>query len=98
MGDSRIEALLQVEDASAADVSPPAEELGAESGVAYRWPDGVLATVYEFASYDAANAARSLVEADDTSVNGGLLLAVSAPEGTSQFRVLEIVSRFAGKE
>ncbi len=84
--------------AQPAEPAPTAEAVGASAAVAYRWPDGVVATVYEFESNDAAVRYGAGREADDPSVstttNGGLLLVAS---GEAE-HVRALGSDFAGRE
>jgi hypothetical protein len=103
---SRAEALLDVDDAgvASAEVEPAASELGADDAKAYRWPDGVIATVYEFGTLADARGAQAVLAAStahpQTNVNGGLLLQVTAPADDSDAasRAKALVSGFAGRE
>jgi hypothetical protein len=84
------------DSAGPAPVDPPPEDYGAEDGWSFRWPDGLLTTVYEFSDYDAATVASGETS-DQSAVNGALLLVVGSSGGGSG-RVSPVLSYSAGEE
>lgn len=90
--------------------TPPPDALDALDGVGITYPDGSTVSLYEFASWDAANnAAQDWNDSAEGGVyriaatNGAVLFAGSVPTNGAddigpQFALNDLVSAFSGKE
>jgi hypothetical protein len=91
------------DQAVAAPVDPPSDEVGAIDSVGYLLPDGTRVSVYEFDGWEEADAAETALRAgatarQATSINGLLVLLATVPDDGDAGRLAKVVSRFAGRE